>query len=347
MASKLDWLMIIVFEFLDSQFGASGGGSMPSFPRLFSRTELEVQSPVSTVRGQDEAETLDADNSQLFDQLLQSFKTKILSASQLKFVQFIVFYLCSRSIEFTEIYLSVLITNIFMKEPHDQRMCTIECIQYLASFMARATYIQPDLIEKILCKYLIGYLEDYLRLNAHALESNTGCLAEQMFKHNMRFYQLAQAVLYIVIFCQHTLPTATVRLVLTRMEPILGSVLKPCQFISSRILAEAAEVGKTLKLNSLIETIAQTSRGKKLYLVNQFFPFDPYLLELSHKYVAGIYREWSQSKDASSATKTEPQRERSEQKIPFTLCKNQSNCSTTYSDDSQSRGWPTPLADYE
>lgn len=80
MARKLDWLMLILFEYFDCQFNLPSGSSLPK--KIF--TEYNngqcSQKPASAQSGPN------SENVKFFKQMIQIFKNKILIANQLKFV---------------------------------------------------------------------------------------------------------------------------------------------------------------------------------------------------------------------------------------------------------------------
>ena len=101
-------------------------------------------------------EAEDADR--LFYHLVALFEDKILLAHRSKFVQFVIFYTCSKVEKFAVLFTRKLM-NIFLDEHNSlwKRQCSI---MYLASYCARAGFLPLGVIRDVLFQ-LIDWVDRY------------------------------------------------------------------------------------------------------------------------------------------------------------------------------------------
>lgn len=168
----------------------------------------------------------------LFNILLDAFNTSIHTTHRSKYVQFLLFYLCGLEDElsrkekieclsdYDKIYRkfgSLLLTNIFLNRKSRQYS-----VCYLASFIARASYVNPaticESISALLrwgCDYIdnryhyvVASSTNVMEKRRHQSDNNNGSnypdLDKQTWKEQMKthslFYTVCQAAFYMICF---------------------------------------------------------------------------------------------------------------------------------------------------
>ena len=126
MADKLDAMLVLVVDFIDSQF-------------------------VSL-----HEDLLD----KLFDNLLVAFEDKILATHKSKFVQFLMFYTSSRTDRFANAYLRWLL-RIFLDGNNHAAIKKQSAIMYIASYVSRANFLTIEIIQETISN-LLNWANNYV-----------------------------------------------------------------------------------------------------------------------------------------------------------------------------------------
>eukprot|EP01098_Paradermamoeba_levis_P015850 TRINITY_DN828_c0_g3_i2.p1 TRINITY_DN828_c0_g3~~TRINITY_DN828_c0_g3_i2.p1 ORF type:complete len:666 (+),score=208.21 TRINITY_DN828_c0_g3_i2:67-2064(+) len=304
-ANKLDQMMDLVFAFLRQNCAlqtVSPSASSPKNP-----------------------------SDQLFEILLFIFDTTIIKTFKSKFTQFLLFYLCSLKPVYSELFLAYLLNKLL-----DNSTSTLTkqlCVSYAGSFIARANYLPNALIQQTLGVFF-QWVDDYLtkvgdtNTNTNAsptkkphnsihitvdnattttTTNNNSNLIPDAELHGV-FYSICQFIMYIFCFKQNlfeegkeykNLIERMVRSPLTPTRFCLPSVVKEfCKGVESRNILKLSDlVSQSEKL--LLPT--KTVRGGDNQL-ESYFPFDPYLLKNSSKFITNIYTEWRAPKKVNQGT---------------------------------------------
>lgn len=231
---------------------------------------------------------------EVFEILLGSFETTVLSAYKSKFSQFVMFYACSLDPEGCGIRFAFILFNIFTnaREPPVKRM---SAVAYLASYLSRAKFLPLPFVVEMLQR-LVDWCFEYC-------ENHDGDM--NVLVHRV-FYAGCQAMMYVLCFRMRSITESNyLKLQLRRMhiEAILKQPLDPIKVCLPSIVeeflrqAEGAGLFKLLNGGVITDLDSEHSRafgGKEM--LDMFFPFDPCLLKKSDRYIRPHYIFWSMVK---------------------------------------------------
>lgn len=142
MAEKLDAILAVVVDFIDNQIQKS---------LSLSPTSVTAADLITTTMEDPSTATLSPID-KLFHHLLSIFEERILSTHRSKFVQYIMFYITSKSEKYTFFFCKKLL-SLFL----DNSTITItplvkqSAVVYLASFVSRSKFITGQFIRYICC----------------------------------------------------------------------------------------------------------------------------------------------------------------------------------------------------
>ena len=122
----------------------------------------------------------------LFNTLLHIFETVILRTHKTHYTQFLLFYICAKSHEFTDIFLGLLVSKIF--DTSIPSVIRARAAIYTASFVARSHYVSLDqtrTILHLLTQFSTAYITSHSKMNT---------------KSHQVFYSVVQAWMYIFLF---------------------------------------------------------------------------------------------------------------------------------------------------
>ncbi|KAF4358779.1 hypothetical protein F8388_022546 [Cannabis sativa] len=282
-AEKLDNLMVVVFEHLNS---CEEGGRL----------------------------------NEVFGNLLQSFQKTVLTAYKSKFSQFIMFYACALDPEncgsrFTKMLLDIFVCNthppILREEQFDTEFM-MSAVAYLASYLSRGKFLSTSSIAKTL-KSLVQWCLDYC--NSHEGEINPK--AHRIFYSGCQIYSINNindvrvaklrtlAIMYVLCFRMRSLvgvPWFKSQL-LVPINLILSHNLSPLKVCLPSIVTEflrqskAADLFTSSEKFNFDEYLESESEFSKAFggmeRLDMFFPFDPCLLKRSDSFIRPNYVYWS------------------------------------------------------
>ena len=248
---------------------------------------------------------INVSNPSFYQCVLEIFQEKLLIIYQSKYVQFLIFYLCSeceKNPEFLEEFLSILITNCLKEK--QAKIIRKNSISYLSSFLARAKYISNALLRKSM-DFLIDFLENYsfdeTNINftmkeMKVLKPSKNTINNQaLLIPNLHYLLILQALLYILCYQNTFLLDEGI---ITRLSNILLKT-RGIEYLSIDILNEfellCKKAGKLEIINILssVNTVKNNENIDKKQRIELFFPFDPYLLRKSECFIRDIYRFWN------------------------------------------------------
>ena len=230
-----------------------------------------------------------------FGNMLRVFHSRILSTLRCKFVQFLVFYACTKSpYIYSQIFLSSLL-NVFKDMSLDQH-ARASAVLYMGSFVARFAELSPDTI----CSVLSGLCEWGREYIAKLPKDST----PDPEKFHL-FYVVFNCILYMLCFRSKDVlkKMNDVSCVERTIDFLINCQLNPMLFVQENIRKEIFCVKKFEKLVASIET--KLAKNKKLILpstvsragMNIAFPFDPILLSGSEARLAKFYKQWTEYDD--------------------------------------------------
>ncbi|CAI7567430.1 unnamed protein product [Penicillium glandicola] len=240
--------------------------------------------------------TLD-DKENALDLLLSHFQTIILPTYRSRHSQFLLFHFSQASPVLIDRFASTFVQLIFNKlQPGILRQ---SAAAYLASFVARGAHISGEVVRDVFDLLLT-------HLNSLRIDYEDSCRGPDLRRYGP-FYSTAQALLYIFCFRWRDLTTAAVD----------GDTAD--QVCSPAIVAEFARIAHhfqflyvypLLETNKRIRVTAFRSLstlsdprfshvGREIragdnsgYQLDAYFPFDPYQLPRSRRWLEGDYVEW-------------------------------------------------------
>ncbi|PKU79863.1 hypothetical protein MA16_Dca012051 [Dendrobium catenatum] len=225
------------------------------------------------------------------------------SACDGRLVKFIFFYACSLDPEICGLKFAILLTDIFVSKTEDP-ISRMSAIAYVASFLSRARFISSAVVSSIV-KRLVEWCYDfcYVQASTERIKNPRG--------HRL-FYAGCQAVMYILCFRMRLLmdiPELKEILFNLPLEAILCHPLDPLRVCLPTIVQEflrqamAAHLLKKPFLscdpNDLLESEFSKAFGG-VERLDMFFPFDPYLLKQSDRFMRPNFEFWSMVKKTYS-----------------------------------------------
>ncbi|PKA63052.1 hypothetical protein AXF42_Ash007848 [Apostasia shenzhenica] len=227
--------------------------------------------------------------------LLESFRKTVLNAYKSKFSQFVMFYACSLDPEICGLKFAILLTDIFVSKAEDP-ISRMSAVAYLSSYLSRARFISSATVASIV-RRLVEWCHDYCNSHSDCKNINPS--------HHRLFYAGCQAMMYILCFRMRLMmDIPQLRSILFHMplEEILSHPLDPLKVCLPTIVQEFLRQAKaaylikkpilTILQNDLLESEFSKSFGG-IERLDMFFPFDPYLLKESDRFMRPNFEFWS------------------------------------------------------
>lgn len=217
------------------------------------------------------------------------FRSRILPTLQCKFVQFLVFYSCTKSpYVYSQIFISSLLSNL--KDPSIAPRARGYSVLYVGSFVARFLRLSPEIICNVLntfCEWGREYSVQVPK-DAHP----------DLEKHHL-FYMVFNCFLYILCFrskeiCFKGKEMANYE---TFIERMIRSPLNPMLFVQKYIRKEICRKSWFSGVANLIKTKTKQNEsftvfaGKEIQLA---FPFDPFQLSGGEMRLAKFFKNWGE-----------------------------------------------------
>ncbi|KAJ5305975.1 hypothetical protein N7508_004990 [Penicillium antarcticum] len=258
------------------------------------------------------------DKENALDLLLSHFQSIILPTYRSRHTQFLLFHFSQSSPVLVDRFASTFVQLIFNRlQPGILRQ---SAAAYLASFVARGAHISGDVVRDVFDLLLT-------HLNNLRIDYEVSCRGPDLRRYGP-FYSTAQALLYIFCFRWRDLTTAAIdgdtADQVDELEPeflhkSIYSRLNPLKVCSPAIVSEFAriahhfqflyvypllETNKRIRITAFrsISTLADprfSQVGREIragdnsgYQLDAYFPFDPYQLPRSRRWLEGDYVEW-------------------------------------------------------
>ncbi|KAK3089023.1 hypothetical protein FSP39_000198 [Pinctada imbricata] len=233
---------------------------------------------------------------QLYRELLLIFEQVILPTHASCHVQFIMFYLCSLKQAICEGFMDFLWKRI--QDPNVQGVFRQAAAGYMGSILSRALFVPISTVTSCL-DLLCGWIHKYLdQISNETLYPDIA--------HHGPFYAVCQAVFYVFVFRNKEIFETKKgykwaeslnfqRIVTSRLNPlriVLPVIVKT--FASITRMHQLAFCDTIIERNRrcLLPVSAESSAGSVTVTLDSFFPFDPYLLNRSRKFIIPLYREF-------------------------------------------------------
>ncbi|KAH8262789.1 hypothetical protein KR044_000362 [Drosophila immigrans] len=229
-----------------------------------------------------------------FKTLIHIFEEVLLPSHNIHHVQFVMFYVCSLRPAYTEAFLNFLWLKV--QNPNVSSIIRHVAVSYIASFLARAKFVPLSTITYYL-KELSNWANTYINDSDEFSSKNCS------LKANMVFFSVCQAMFYLIAFRARDLTINEKNLML--LNTLQLSRLAMCHFNPLRyclppVATAFAGVTRTYQL-AYCHTVLERNARRKLATIyghdklmpeetlDTFFPFDPYILPLSRKYIEPNY----------------------------------------------------------
>jgi len=257
-----------------------------------------------------------AKSSDLFKDMIQIYKTHVLSTFQISHAQFLYFYLSGLN---PKLGMRFFETNwrIFTN-PNSASLDRQTAISYIASFVSRAQFVNISMA-KVCLEKLVSWIHGYIR------NSNVSTALDFMYtdlKCHGPFYAACQAAFYIFAFRHQEFVEDPNMLKFTQslsFNSIVTSHLNPLRVCLPAVVRNFSSIARNYQLAYCQTVIERNNRlnlpvvgslssssdlGKPL-LLDCFFPFDPYLLPQSKPWIEEMYRAYQSQEDSHSDSEEE------------------------------------------
>ncbi|KAI1001316.1 hypothetical protein K3495_g6883 [Podosphaera aphanis] len=256
----------------------------------------------------------------MFETLLTHFANIILPAYRSRHTQFLLFHFAQKSEHLVDQFAGTCVQLAF----HNGRPAILKqsAAAYLASFVARGARVQKKIVQTVFD--LIGTNLDHIRA-----ENELTCRGPDLKRYST-FYAMTQALLYIFCFRWRDLITSEIledddpfafvnqdlnwtpgiKEILSRT---IYSKLNPLKICSPSIVAEFAKIAHHLKfmyvyplletnkrirlsqyssINTHLRDAGNGGYNESWYQLDAYFPFDPYQLPVSKRWIEADYVQW-------------------------------------------------------
>ncbi|KEP55322.1 RNA polymerase I-specific transcription initiation factor RRN3 [Rhizoctonia solani 123E] len=317
MVSKLDAVLTLVFEHL---------AATPMEPlSIFSWPSTGQISPLPATPERQ----LEIRHSQLWN-LIAIFKRTIVKTHKSRYTQFLLFWYSSLHADFTDVFLGVLMDRLM--DPTLPDMARVGAASYVASFISRAKHIDTSsarAVVSVLCDYLRDTVDKVEDLEARSSDFTPVVSQYALFYaitqaifliYCFRWRELGEDPDELLVEGDES-PKLWMPELLVVQRAIM-SALNPLKICAINVVQQFARVSNSTGFVYCF-TILESNRRSDLTAVeapppqhgarlkidpkharlsrdpaldvdlNAFFPFDPYKLPVSHKYIDDVYREWS------------------------------------------------------
>jgi RNA polymerase I-specific transcription initiation factor RRN3 len=271
--------------------------------RASSRAAQHVMSEAEVLENQETATKLDClmdlmlaflttrpqqDWDDYYQSLLKAFDVIVLPTHKSKFTQFLMFYFCRAKMEYADHFLQYLFEQMENEERAIQHRQA--AASYLGSYVARANYLSPNHVRGVL-ERLIGWLHTY----AERFPSAT----PDTVRHGL-FYAVAQASIYVLTFQHerlfHVVDSGYLKTL--NLNRIVYSSLNPLKVCVQSVVNEFIRVAwshgvrfDNMRQHNKRVLPTKTASGAA-NVFDAYFPFDPYLLQISSRFISPLYTQW-------------------------------------------------------
>ncbi|KAL3876380.1 hypothetical protein ACJMK2_034232 [Sinanodonta woodiana] len=235
----------------------------------------------------------------LYREMLMIFERIILPTYASCHVQFIMFYLCSIKESICEGFIDYLWKKV--QDPNTAAIFRQVAVAYMGSLLARGKFVPLSMVKTcldLMTKWIHSYLDHSSQDTVHA-----------DITHHAPFYSVCQSLFYVFVFRNKDLiemKRGYKWVESLNFQRIITSRLNPLRVISPLIVKTFASITRMHQLafcdtvidrnNRMILPISGDSStswaGRETKMLDTFFPFDPYLLSRSGRFIISHYQEF-------------------------------------------------------
>jgi len=251
----------------------------------------------------------ESDLKSLYEDILRVFETNILPSYATGHVQFVIFYLASLRPKYFPIRFIDYLWKQFVS-PSCPSILRQVSIAYIASLIARAKFIDVTQL-RLYLKKITTWIQSYLS----ARVDNGSDYNYVNVRAHGPFYAASQALLYMLAFRYEELvqgPKSIGFLANLGLSKLVTCSLNPLKVCLPPVVKNFAAIARHYQL-AYCETVIQKNNRLNLpvvgsmsstssvigdakpALLDTFFPFDPYRLKESRKFILEHYREYQGS----------------------------------------------------
>eukprot|EP00127_Corallochytrium_limacisporum_P007057 Clim_evm17s241 gene=Clim_evmTU17s241 len=313
MSEKLDAIMLVMFAFVESLWDADSHEGMTDSGVQNSVVQRKrLQGLVAHHLGYKPAKRNPDQVRKVQEALVHAFESTVLATHKTRFVQFAVFNLVSVQHDALHELIELLISiglgqGETGKHVHRSNLVKRNAVSFLGSLLSRSTAVNSDtLIETLrrMRNFAYNYVQEH--------DSAASPLNPDIHRHAV-FYSLCQNMFYVFCF-RHgdILGHPMGRNVCTTglgFQGLISSNLNPLRASLESVVDEFARIASDKSIAycysimdrnrrhiaaSAMQNGANGEQSESIH-IDQYFPFDPYYLRHSKKYVqAAGYREWTE-----------------------------------------------------
>ena len=239
----------------------------------------------------------------LFESLIAAFRVSILPTYKCRCVQYLIFYGCSFEATYGRTFVRLMLAQLTSEQTHAE--ARMACAAYIASFLARATFVSADLVIAT-AREILRWATEY---QTRALARLPAGAAPSLDVHlHGPFYASVQGLLYTLVYKHELLGSVATADALAALGPplhaLLAGPLNPLKFCLEAIVLEferldLCDVSEVVAANERL-VVASTSAGGAPNRLDDFFPFDPlHGFPTMAALVAPHFQEWRPRRGAS------------------------------------------------
>jgi len=320
LCENLDKFLEVVFEFLRDQtcekqevkpadqtgeetINSEKGGTVESLSDEPDNGQSKTTTPVYTYIP-DKPET-----DELERLLLDIFPNYLLTTNKLGHVQFIYFYLASSNKSFAKRFLDMNWKTF--TAVNNASFIRQSAMTHISGFLCRSLVSNEKMVKKWLTK-IVNWMHNYLSKD---ITQDVDYVVVNLTA-NGSFYSACLAAFYIISFCHRELVSGSDVSFLRnlKLDRIISHPLNPLRVISSSLLKVFSKVlayYQVVYCNNIIQrnkrislpVVGLTSNGcveGKPLLLDDFYPYDPYLLPTTTHFIKPLYREYQPFEEIES-----------------------------------------------
>jgi RNA polymerase I-specific transcription initiation factor RRN3 len=232
-----------------------------------------------------------------FEMLHSFFNTTIMPTYRSRYTQFLLFWAAQKAPRFSDHFCVSMVERAI----DNTRPVGIRCAAaaYCASYVARAKLMPTKdvrAVVRILCRWLSEFVD----------VRSVDCRVPDVNKFRP-FYSVVQAVMYIFCFRWRELQEeieddnfGTSEMCWTAglnvMQKVITSPFNPLKICAPAVVDMFAKIANHTQFvfcYSIIEQNKRLGRGQEDMLLDSYFPFDPFLLRKSRRWIDDCYVVWT------------------------------------------------------
>lgn len=247
---------------------------------------------------------------ELYRDLMSIFDKLVLPTHGSSHVQFVLFYLCSFRLAFTEAFLDHQWK--ILQSPSQPAVLRQAAAGYLGSFLARAKFVPVSTVRACL-DLLLSWIHRYI--DGQDSSGKQACVDISL---HGPFYTACQAVFYTLVFRHRAMLEGNMKkgleyLQSLNLERVVYCQLNPLKVCLPAVTSMFAAITRKYQVvlcytiiernNRQLLPVVRSSAGGDCVTTNtnpldSFFPFDPYLLKRSGQLIEPLYQVWEELADA-------------------------------------------------